>query len=119
MPSNSTGSATVANVSGVAESRVTAEHLALMIPVHSVTFCHANLLPSSRSIAESAIPVNCWKAAVVKPGFTVGEPDLRNLPLFSDCHMTWLRYPMPKISYEMLEEQNAANRGLLQKFLPV
>lgn len=99
MPSNNLArSATDANVSGIAESRVLTDRPAQIPPVYAATSRRTNRLLSSLYIAGSNIPAHRREAAAMEPQFTIGQPVAQNEPLLFATYAAWARYPRLNIS---------------------
>lgn len=76
MSHSSTGFATKANLSGIAESRISIDQPAPTLPIHNSTSCRTNLLDSSLRIAGIDKPILHWEVASMRPQLTIGEPDV-------------------------------------------
>lgn len=103
MPSNSTGSITDINISGIAESRGPADQTAPISSNHTATSRRANHLPPSACILGTDMPIFRKNAAVMEPQLTIREPDVRNAPLPPETHTVWAHFPGLKITWDMLE----------------
>lgn len=84
MLSFSTGSATDANVSGIAKIRVSADQPAPIPPIHTATSRHNNPHLLLRRIAGSHVPL-CGNKVVAIEQFIIGELDARNAPYVLTC----------------------------------
>lgn len=108
---NSTESATDTYVSGIAESRVPADQLASVPPVHCA------LSRNTRRIAWNKMPARRREAAYQEPYFTTGEPGVRNVPFSSDMYGPWVCYPRMSIIWYMFEHQIASKEQSLEEQL--
>lgn len=98
MPSNSTGSATDANVSKIAVSRVPADHVAPIPSIHTVAPRRTSLLLLSCCITRSDITGCRREEASKDPRDTIGMPDVRSASLPPDLYKTWARYARTDIT---------------------
>lgn len=78
---NSTDFASDANVSGIVESRVSADQRAPVLPIHPATSRRISLLPPYSRFAGSDIPICPREPAAMEPRDTIREPDVHNTPL--------------------------------------
>lgn len=88
MPSSSTGSATDANASGIAKSRVPVGKSAPNSLTYTATSRLTNLLPLYRRIIGSDIPACHREPAARVLRDTIGEPDFCSAPLPPDLYAT-------------------------------
>lgn len=105
---SSAGSATDANVSGIANSRLPTDQPAPVPPIHASTFLRINLFSSSRRMAGSNIPARHREAALMELHFAIGEPHVRKAPLHSSMDMAWAPYTKLNLIWDMFENQTAA-----------
>lgn len=103
---NSSWYATDASISGIAESRVPADQPEPASPFHTATYRRTNLLPPSRRIAGSDMPIHHMKAATMEPQFSIGEPDVQDALSPFSMHADWAGYSKTKHCLEHAAESN-------------
>lgn len=109
MPSSSSGSATNANVSRIAEFRVSADEPASILPINTVISCRTDLFSPSHRIAGGDIPARYLEAPLMESRNTIEKPNVRNAPSSPDLYATCVRSAPINITCDQLEQWTAAN----------